>query len=99
MYVKELTFEAFQIKLDCTVLEILLGIPCEKNTVMCAINFVILYAKRYIYIYNCKISNNNFLSSPRNRLKAEIYICEMSSECNVDSALCNFWKILFAKCS
>ena len=53
MYVKKLIFEAFQIKLDYTVLEILLGIPCKKNTVMCVINFVILYAKRYIY--NCKI--------------------------------------------
>ena len=43
---KVLTFEAFQIKVDYTVLEILLGIPCEKNTVMCVINFVMLYAKR-----------------------------------------------------
>ena len=62
---KELIFEAFQIKLYYTVLEILSGIPCKKNAVRCVINFVILYAKRYIYkckIYQKNLSNNNFLS-------------------------------------
>ena len=58
MPMKELIFAAFQMKLDYTVLEILLGIPCKKNTVMCVINFVILYAKRYIY--NCKIHQKNY---------------------------------------
>ena len=52
MHVTELIFEAYQIKLDYPVLEILLGIPCKKNTVMCVINFVLMYAKICIYI--CK---------------------------------------------
>ena len=100
IHVGNLIFEAFEIKLEYTVLEILLGIPCKKNTVMSIINFVILYAKRYIYccrIHQRNLSINYFTGILKNRVKTEVYICKMSSENNGNVS--NHWNVLLAKCS
>ena len=100
VHVGNLIFEAFEIRLDYTVLEILLGIPCRKNTVMSIVNFVILYAKRYIYccwIHQRNLSINYFTGILKNRIKTEVCICKMSSETHLNVS--NLWNVLLVKCS
>ena len=82
-------YEAFQVNLDYTVLEILLGFPCERNTIMSVINFVILHGKKYTY--NCKIN-----LKLKSRIKVEIYMCKISVENN---NLLEFWEKLLFQCS
>ena len=47
--IKRLIVQCFQINIKVTVLEVLLGIPCEKYTALHLINCIFLYAKWYIY--------------------------------------------------
>ena len=95
-------YQTFEICLDFTVLEILLEIPCKRNTVMSIINFVILYAKRFIYCckkYQKILSTNKFYASLRHSIKAEIYICKINSQTlnlsELNSAHINLWNICF----
>ena len=100
-FVKNLIYMTFQIKFDYTVLEILLGIPCKRNTVMCVINFVILFGKKYIY--NCKINQkylsiDHFQNSLKSRIKTEIYMLKISAEDKASSNTLNFWEKLLVQC-
>ena len=47
-----------------------------------------------------KLSNNNFFGSLRNTMKTGIYICKISSKCNVNSSyIQSVPKIYECKCS
>ena len=47
--IKRLNIQCFQININVTVLEVLLGIPCEKYTALHLINFIFLHVKWYMY--------------------------------------------------
>ena len=80
--------------------------PCKRNTVMSIINFVILYAKRFILSLQeipKNIINKIFYASLRHSIKAEIYICKINSQklnlSESNSTHLNLWNTLLAECS
>ena len=99
--VQELVFNSFQLKFDFSVLEILLGIPCAKNTVMSCVNFIILYAKWYICV--CKQNQRNILFSHfcaclKQRIDTEIVIVKCYRvQSNNEASLDNF-NLLYTNC-
>ena len=97
--VRELILEAFQVKLDLTVLEILLGIPCVRGSLFCQINFVILYSKWFVYTYKRQntLSFSYFRNIMKNRIEDEIYILKMKSTSpNIDTL--QHWNNLLICC-
>ena len=90
----------FQVKIDLTVLEILLGIPCVKGSLLCQINFVILYSKWFVYTYKRQtvLSFSHFKNIMKNRIKDEIYILNTKSTSpNVDTL--QHWDNLLRCCN
>ena len=98
--VRELILEAFQVKIDLTVLEILLGIPCVKDSLLCQINFVILYSKWFVYTYKRQsvLNFSHFKNIMKNRIEDEIYILKTKSiSPNVDTL--QHWDNLLSCCN
>ena len=97
--VRELILEAFQVKIDLTVLEFLGGIPCVKGSLLCQINFVILYSKWFVYTYKRQsvLSFSQFKNIMKNRIEDEIYILKTKSTSNVDTL--QHWDNLLSCCN
>ena len=70
------------------MLEIWLGIPCVKDSLLCQINFVILYSKYFVYTYKRQsvLSFSHLKNIMKNRIEDEIYIPKTKSTSpNVDT--------------
>ena len=48
--VKILSKKAHNLHFDCTVLEVLLGIPCQRNSALHLWNLIMLFTKQFIYL-------------------------------------------------
>ena len=77
---KEVFRRVFGVHFRLTVLEVLLGIPCEKESVTSVINFSVLFAKWYIYCQKQKelcININSLYRLLKHRIDTEIFIIKM----------------------
>ena len=55
--VKILSKKVLNLHFDCTVLKVLLGIPCQRNSALQLLNLVMLFTKQFIYL--SKKNENN----------------------------------------
>ena len=78
--VKIMSKDVLNFTFNGTVLEILLGIPCQKNTALQVLNLIILLTKQFIYISkknDLLISENAFHKTLRSKLETELYLLRL----------------------
>ena len=86
MSVKKWFLRNFEFTINCTPLDILLGIPnYDKDVHINIFNFVILFAK--YFVYSCKQVNKpvdffQFLVKLKTRMVYEEYRCKMYNKTN-----------------
>jgi len=98
--IKSLLSRSFSIDLNCTILEVLLGVPCTKYTSLVIANYVLLYTK--FYIYSCKkylrdINFSHYKALLRSRINAEIYILRVNGGVHCANMI-NLWERLQNNC-
>ena len=75
-HLKTVVAATLQVKIDLTLLEILLGTPCVKYSMFHLINLMVLLTKQYIYSLKRYLNNfsvryyHTYLSK---RIEAELY--------------------------
>lgn len=84
--VEKIVQSALKLKMNRTVLEILLGIPCEKYTLHQVLNLIMLISKQFIYSRK-KQANAMFRTLLFRNLKrkCEIEVCLQKSNPNTCS--------------
>ena len=78
--VKFLSKDVLNFTFDGTLLEILLGIPCQKNTALQVLYLIILLTKQFIYISkknDILILENAFHKTLCSKLETELYLLRL----------------------
>ena len=81
--VKILSKKVLNLHFNCTVLEVLLGIPCQRNSALHLLNLIMLLTKQFIYLSKKNdnpLSEYIFCKVLYSSLETELYLCKLKGK-------------------